>query len=199
MRVFPRTFGVQTATQVIGIDGEVQSAKLRINVARQMRSYPDATYAITIKRADGETYPAAIGLTPDSGGWVEYVLTTEDLALPGALQAEAQMRRNGEVVIKSTIWPFSVARSLAYTQPNPPPLIPHWADEVLSKSDAVLDAIQAWEDAGGSNGGLSITDISVNAEGRLVFTLSDGTTMTTGTLFEPIPNDEIDQITTEGQ
>jgi hypothetical protein len=184
-------FGSPVAAQAIGIDGEMLSAKLRINVTRQTRFYPAATYAITIRRADGETYPGAANLVPDNDGIVEYVLSPEDLAIPGKLEVEARLMQNGEVVIKSTIWPFTVSRSLAYTLPSPPALIPQWADEILQKAQSVIDAIHAWE-AGG--GGGAIADIQVDNEGRLVFTLSDETTIITGRVVEPAGNADIDEL-----
>jgi hypothetical protein len=172
LRVFQRIFGESVGgEQRIGFDGEIKSAKLRINVANEKFRYPNATYAILVKRADNATYPAAIDLTPCAKGWLEYVFSPSDLSVAGNLFVEVQLRvasaepeildsdcccaedDKSDIIIKSTIWLFTVAKSLSCTTQNPPPPIPSWADDVVSKAQEAIDAIQEWQDGGGAGDG----------------------------------------------
>ncbi|GHU72410.1 hypothetical protein AGMMS49992_08290 [Clostridia bacterium] len=68
-----------------GTAGESGSTELVIDVTKAEARIPHAVYSIHMRRADGWTYPAEVGLRADADGEIGYVLGESDLAVSGML------------------------------------------------------------------------------------------------------------------
>ncbi|GHU66044.1 hypothetical protein FACS1894184_03080 [Clostridia bacterium] len=146
LRIYDRVFNSGSVMQTIGVQGESGADAVRIDVSDMVEQYPNARFEVSVRRVNGETYPAAINLTPDPEGYILYTLSDADLALTGMIYVEVQML-DGGVRIKSPKWCFYIHRSISAgcaTQSTP-----NWVDDVMTAAQAVLSYEFAFDIADG--------------------------------------------------
>jgi hypothetical protein len=127
--------------ETIGVQGETCADCVRIDVSKITIDYPDGRYEVSVRRVNGETYPAAVNLVPSADGYIYYPLQTADLALTGMIYIECQML-DGATRIKSPKWCFYVSRSISAGSGSccgSTAVPPYWMDDVMRAAQAALD------------------------------------------------------------
>lgn len=132
-------FGKAYGTLPVGYAGEHLASMVSVDCGAVAERYPGATYAILLSRANEEPYIPAPAVTPDANHRIAYTLTRTETAIPGTLRMEVQAR-DGKTVLKSSIFYFSIGKSLDTPAPPPAPAMPGWAEAVLEAEAVALDS-----------------------------------------------------------
>lgn len=135
-------WGTQQETMLaFGSAGESLSTELIIDVARAEERIPGAVYSIHLRRSDGWTYPASVGLRADRDGEISYILEDSDLAVSGALwitvRADSADDTHAESGTGERRAEWSVIGWVSpggYEGASPPK--PDWVSEVLAFANA---------------------------------------------------------------
>lgn len=120
--------------EVIGYVGDHNAALLDIDVSHVMRAYPDAFFAIEVRRADNVLFPAAVNLYAENGH-VRWPVDGSALTEPGRLAIQITACASGGTVAREWAVPFEVLPSLAQ---NPtPPARPDWMADMNRTAHAI--------------------------------------------------------------
>ncbi len=131
-------FVQQDTPREIAIAGEGNATRVSVDVRRVLEKWPDAVFSLSILRADGAPYIAAVGMVPDNIGKVHYLLTPADVSLTGALRMEMDAVER-DVRVISCQYTFWVLESMGDANPLLPPS-PEvtWVDDV-KQAAAIVD------------------------------------------------------------
>ena len=137
MREIHKTFGTRSSDVPEVITGENEATKLVIDVQDLHAAYPDALYSVVIRRSDGLTYPASIGISPDASGHITYTLKRRDVYLDdgvrkGGIEVEFQAKQ-GVHVVKDWTLVLTILRSVSCSA-DPLETEPSYLDHVIAET-----------------------------------------------------------------
>lgn len=117
----------------LGYEGENLYTKVKINCIEVFADYPDATVSMVVKPPVGDMYPATITKT---GVAVIWNITSSVLSTSGAGSAQITFN-NGEEIIKTAIFNFTINNSLIAEGETPDP-VQDW----IESANATLESLE---------------------------------------------------------
>lgn len=141
MDIFPVVPGM---TLELGKTGTHYVRAFRFDISAWQEAYPDGIINL-IHRMPDANEPYVAGYLRLGEGYIDWVVQSSDVAVPGYGECELVMIVDGVAVDKTDTYPTHIEEQLG-TNSVTPPTGATWVEQVLTVGNATLQAVEGFED-----------------------------------------------------